>query len=243
MALCGPTRCACAVDSSSIHIAGNGSTANPYRWESYYHVGAAPLGGDRYVGMEVYSPPTDTLRRWNGNGWQTTLQALTTYAPAYTGFDVIAGLGPSTGTAGWSRSEYTVTAQGEITLGAGFTLSSPLFVSLPAAPRFVDDSDIYTAQPGIRQLGIAAYHQVSTSRIYHGTVDTNITIPGQITFYTAAGWVQVGPDHPFTWAAGDQMWWKITYDAAEEAYVPETNIIVWGPDPVTFGADPLVFTA
>ena len=144
-------------------------------------------------------PVDRIIQRWDGTHWRTTLQGLTAYTPVYTGLTV--GAGTSTG--GYSRCEYTVTAQGEVTLGAGGAVSDFVYATLPVPARWVDTSGVYTGQPGIRQTGIAYYLDVSASRIYHGCVDANMTIPGQIIFYSSTGTnVHVGPTNPFRWASG-----------------------------------------
>jgi hypothetical protein len=205
MGLCGPQRCGCAFVSSSFTMNGSGQLGDPLQIETYDGVATQvpdtrPGSGVRFEGMRVYCTDTDRTFIWNGSVWRCISQPMR--AVGLSNSLTVGSTGSEA--AGYSRFGHQVMVQYEAGLGEDFFVAGPLFTP-PVAAKWV----------GARQMGIAEYYDVSTGNIYHGSCDLYYA-DGQIRLYAPAPTTfTLNATTPFTWDIGDQLWFKLIYDAAD----------------------------
>jgi hypothetical protein len=161
-----------------------------------------PPLASRFAGMQVYTTDTDRVFLWDGANWRCIRQPLMPCTLSHdAGFNLGAG---GNERAGYSRSGHQVMLQWEGGLGTGATVS-PAFFTIPVPAKW----------SAVRQIGIAMFYDVSTGLIHHGSCDLYVT-DSLIRLYIPAPYL-FGPTNtnPFTWAANDQIWFKLVYDAAD----------------------------
>lgn len=162
-------------------------------------------------GMSIYETDTDRVLIWNGSTWLIVCEPWQAYTPVLTAATTNPTLGTgSTASARYQRQYGLVTYQGVIVFGTSGTAAGTgdYSVSLPV-----------TAATGIsaRHLGVAnawdnsAGHTCITTAVL-GTSTT-------MKFAFANSWPMgnvnyVGASQPMTWAASDQLFWTVTYEAA-----------------------------
>jgi hypothetical protein len=101
------------------------------------------------------------------------------------------------------RSHDSVHLYGHVLLGAGFAVTGLLTVDLPVQAQ--------TSGLG-RTTGSGAFSDASSTFVYNAA--SSIASATQMWLYVAMGgqYFTTG-SYPFTFVAGDEFWWSLTYPA------------------------------
>jgi hypothetical protein len=195
-----------------LNVRGSGGPGDPWVVETYEGIATEapdtrPGPADRFIGMRVYTTDTKRIFLWDGFNWRCIHQPLMVFTPT-----IISGLTLGTGgqmRTGYARYAHRVHYEGEIFLGTGFVINQPK-MSLPVSSRHADPAS------GPRTVGTAGFFDINTGQIFHGTSDIHWSAPTNLVFYCPGPTTYpVTSTAPFTWVAGDELWWSIEYEAAE----------------------------
>lgn len=172
--------------------------------------------GTRPTGIEgrvIFETDTDTIRVYDGTTWLAIWRASATYTPTLTGMVVGTG-GSAANTARFGFSGGLLSVNGNIvfgtsgttfpgstitaTLPAGFTASSTATLLLSVGTANLRDTAPGTSYEGLVRL------QSSTSVRF-------VAYDASATYLTATA---TSTTVPFTWAAGDGIYWQATVAGA-----------------------------
>ena len=162
-------------------------------------------------GMSIYETDTDRILIWTGSTWLIVCEPWQTFTPTLNGATLDPTLGSgSTATSRYQRSYGLVTYQGIVQFGTSGTAAGTgdYTISLPV-----------TAAVGItaRHLGVANAWDNSAAHTCITTALLNTSTTMKFAF--ANSWPMgnvnyIGAAQPMTWAANDQLFWTVSYEAA-----------------------------
>lgn len=159
-------------------------------------------------GMVIYETDVNRIRVWDGSAWLCIWAKGATYTPALTGMSIGSG-GSAANSATWSFSGGELIITGEIVFGSsGATFpAATILANLPSG--FTASPNPSTALP----VGQCHFNDVGANGAY-GVTRLNSTTSVRFVPVDAAGTyatlVATSALIPFTWVAGDGIYWNAT---------------------------------